>query len=250
MRDLPESLAGFTIAQVSDIHLGRFFSLERLKGLLTQAAGEEPDLLAITGDIFDDAAMTPEAVAIVDSFVDSFPHGIWYCHGNHEHHRGIALVERSLSGTRIHALVNRAEVAVPGERPLVLAGTDYPMPPPGTSSASHLDDETFQRTKREFMDETMRGVPQGAVTLLLAHHPEFIDDAREHGIPLTLTGHTHGSQVGIFGIPLFPVFKYTRGMFAKDGCYGYVHVGNGSWFPYRFGCPPEIACFRLVRRDG
>ena len=60
-----------------------------------------------------------------------------------------------------------------------------------------------------------------------------------------LTGHTHGSQFGIFGLPLFPVFKYTRGIVEKGKTTGYVHSGNGSWFPYRLGCPPEIAYFVL-----
>jgi ser/thr protein phosphatase len=67
-------------------------------------------------------------------------------------------------------------------------------------------------------------------------------------VPLTLTGHTHGSQFGFLGLPLFPVFKYTRGMVRIGDNYGYVHVGNGSWFPLRIGCPPEIAFFRLERK--
>ena len=237
--DLPKELRGFSVAQISDVHLGMFFSLERLKDLLMQCAEQKPDLLAITGDIFDDAKLTPEAVRIVDSFTDAFPRGIWYCHGNHEHHRGISLVERCLRGTRIHVLVNRAEIVSEGQRPLVFAGADYPMGAHG---------EAFQEKKRYFTEQAMQGVPENAVCVLLAHHPEFMDDAREYGIPLTLTGHTHGSQIGIFGMPLFPVFKYTRGMVKQGDCYGYVHVGNGSWFPYRFGCPPEIACFRLVEK--
>ena len=61
------------------------------------------------------------------------------------------------------------------------------------------------------------------------------------------TKNTHGSQFGILGLPLFPVFKYTRGMVRIGDSYGYVHTGNGSWFPLRIGCPPEIACFRLER---
>ena len=88
-------------------------------------------------------------------------------------------------------------------------------------------------------------VPKDSICILLAHHPEFIDDAIKFKIPLTLTGHTHGSQIGFFGVPLFPVFKYTRGMFINGDCYGYVHCGNGSWFPFRLGCPPEIAYFTL-----
>jgi len=54
-----------------------------------------------------------------------------------------------------------------------------------------------------------------------------------------------GSQFGILGLPLFPVFKYTRGMVKVGDSTGYVHSGNGSWFPLRIGCPPEIAFFRL-----
>ncbi len=233
---LPKSLEGFTIAQISDVHLGMFFSLERLRDLLAQAADLRPDVLAITGDIFDNAQMTPEAVRIVDSYTDAFPGGIWYCHGNHEHHRGIALVENCLKDSRINVLVNQNKVVMQGEHPLVFAGVDYPMGVMG---------EAFQTKKRDFMETAMEGVPEDAVCVLLAHHPEYIDNAVEYGIPLTLTGHTHGSQLGIFGVPVFPIFKYTRGMVKHGSCLGYVHVGNGSWFPYRFGCPPEIAFFRF-----
>lgn len=236
VKALPKSFQGLTIAQISDVHLGMFFSLDRLRDLLTQAAELKPDVLAITGDIFDNAQMTPEAVRIVDSFVEAFPKGIWYCHGNHEHHRGIALVESCLDGTRIHVLVNRSETVLDKERPLVFVGVDYPMGVMG---------EAFQEKKKAFMDQAMEGVQGNAVCVLLAHHPEYIDNAAEYGVALTLTGHTHGGQVGIFGVPIFPIFKYTRGMVKIGDCLGYVHVGNGSWFPYRFGCPPEIAFFRL-----
>ena len=123
---------------------------------------------------------------------------------------------------------------------LVFIGVDYPM--------IWGDNERFQKLKREYMVEAVENIPEDSTRILLAHHPEFMDDAQEYKIPLTMSGHTHGSQVGIFGIPLFPVFKYTRGMFKHGDFYGYVHVGNGSWFPYRFGCPPEIAYFKLIRK--
>ena len=125
------------------------------------------------------------------------------------------------------------------------------MGAPVMQSKDDHEQTNFNQRKHEFLSEAMKNVPQDAICILLAHHPEFIDDAIEFNIPLTMTGHTHGSQFGIFGIPLFPVFKYTRGMFehiGSDGqtkCYGYVHVGNGSWFPFRLGCPPEIAYFTL-----
>lgn len=234
VKNLPAGLKGFRVAQLSDIHLGMFFSVEKLGDLLKKTAAGKPDMLVITGDLFDDVLMNQEAAMLLDSFVGSFPHGIWYCYGNHEHMRGIEKIRAMLKETRIHVLANEAAVAVEGKCPLVILGADYPM-----------RRDRFQEDERAFMRETLRDVPKDSVKILLAHHPDFIDDAAAAGINLTLSGHTHGAQFGIFGMPLFPVFKYTRGMVRIGDSYGYVHSGNGSWFPCRIGCPPEIAYFTL-----
>ncbi len=233
------ALAGYTLAQLSDVHLGMFFSLEQLEQLLEQTAAASPDALLLTGDIFDHPAWTADAVRLIDRFVPSFPDGIWYCHGNHEHMRGIALVEESLAASRIRLLKNGAQCVKEGAQPLYFAGVDYPM----SEYRQRRDAEAFQREKAAYANAALAALPENAVTVLLAHHPEFIDDAAEYGVRLVLTGHTHGSQFGIFGMPLFPVFKYTRGIVEKGRTTGYVHSGNGSWFPYRLGCPPEIAYF-------
>ena len=246
IKDLPEELSGFTLAQISDVHLGAYFSLERLKLLLDRIANSKPDILAITGDIFDDNSINAEAIKLVDSYSGKFKYGIYYCHGNHEHHRGIKAIEQGLSQTQIHWLVNQSgEVPIKSPRPLYILGVDYPMGAPITQSREPAVESKFNHMKKEFINQARKEVPDNAICILLAHHPEFIDDAAEIKIPLTLTGHTHGSQIGIFGVPLFPIFKYTRGMVRINDCYGYVHVGNGSWFPFRLGCPPEIAYFTL-----
>ena len=233
------ALAGYTIAQLSDVHLGMFFSLEQLERLVEQTAAASPDALLLTGDIFDHPEWTAAAVRLIDRFVPAFPDGIWYCHGNHEHMRGIALVEESLAASRIRLLKNGAQCVKEGAQPLYFAGVDYPM----SEYRQRRDAEAFQREKAAYAKAALAALPENAVTVLLAHHPEFIDDAAEYGVRLVLTGHTHGSQFGIFGMPLFPVFKYTRGIVEKGRTTGYVHSGNGSWFPYRLGCPPEIAYF-------
>lgn len=243
VKKLPPELDGFKIAQISDVHIGAYFSLERLKSLLQQAVDGKPDLLAITGDIFDNVSMNPDAIKLVDSFTDKFKYGIYYCHGNHEHHRGISAIETGLTYTKIHWLVNRSE-KVTGN--LYVLGVDYPPSSPIMSSGGRGDiDKKFEEQKREFVTKALEGVPYDSVCILLAHHPEFIDNGAEKNIPLTLTGHTHGGQIGFFGQTLLPIFKYTRGMFIHDDSYGYVHPGNGSWFPFRLGCPPEIAYFTL-----
>lgn len=243
IKNLPPELEGFKLAQISDIHLGAYYSLERLEALLQRIANSKPDLLAITGDIFDDIQMNDAAIKLVNSFTDKFRFGIYYCHGNHEHFRGIRVIEQMLAQTKIHWLVNRSENVT---SKLYILGVDYPSRAPITSSGGDKErDENFRETRNNFVHRASKNIPDDAVKILLAHHPEFIDDGAERNFALTLTGHTHGSQFGIFGVPLFPVFKYTRGLVKIGDSLGYVHVGNGSWFPFRFGCPPEIAYFTL-----
>ena len=235
---LPPEAAGMVIAQISDVHLGTFFSVEDFDTLLTEVAAGGADLLAVTGDVFDDERLNARAAEVLAAHAVNFRDGIWYCIGNHEYyHAGRPIVDRMAGEGRVHVVLNSAE-RVARRGALYIAGVDYPF----------ARGEAFYAEKTAYFAAAMADVPVDAVTILLAHHPEFIDDAAAYGgIPLTLTGHTHGSQFGILGQPLFPVFKYTRGMVHIGDSYGYVHTGNGSWFPLRIGCPPEVAYFRLER---
>jgi len=243
IKNLPPDLEGFKLAQISDIHLGAYFSLERLESLLQRIADAKPDLLAITGDIFDDVGMNPAAIKIVDAYTNKFRYGIFYIHGNHEHFRGVSAIEQLLAQTNIHFLLNSAENVT---SKLYILGVDYPSRAPVMNSGGDKDREAlFAAARKNFVDKAMQNVPDDAIKILLAHHPEFIDDGAQRNFALTLTGHTHGAQIGIFGVPLFPVFKYTRGVVKIGDSIGYVHCGNGSWFPFRLGCPPEIAYFTL-----
>ena len=226
---------GYRIVQLSDVHLGQFFSVEDWRKLLQQAAGQGADVLAVTGDLFDDERMNEEAVQVLDSFVPSFPDGIYYIFGNHEHFRGVGQIKNYLAGTRINVLENAAR-QVPGKT-LWFAGVDYPM-----------RRDRFEADRQKMHRQAMAEVPEGVTAVLLAHHPECIDDGAESGVALTLTGHTHGGQFGIFGLPILPFFRYNRGLIKIGDSYGYVHSGNGSWFPCRIGCPPEIVTFTLVSR--
>lgn len=241
IKNLPPELQGFTIAQISDIHLGAYFSLERLQQLLERIAVAKPDILVITGDIFDDINLNDAAINLVDSYCDKFKHGIYYCHGNHEHFRGIKHIEEQLAKTKIHWLVNKSENVISN---LYVIGVDYPPAAPVMKSGGRGEkDELFYNQMKGYIEDALKDVPYNANVILLAHHPEFFDYAIPKNIPLTLTGHTHGAQV--WGLHLLEVFKYTRGMYQSDNCYCYVHSGCGSWFCFRFFTPPEVAYFTL-----
>lgn len=228
--------AGLCVAQLSDVHLGKFFSLADLRRLLELTAADGPDILVITGDLFDDVALNPEAVQVLDEAVPLFPKGIYFCIGNHEHYRNWGQTSKLLQKTRVHMLIGRAE-KVAGTN-LWLAGAEFSFA---------RDDESFMQEKTALTQKAIKDIPAAELgqTILLAHHPEFIDNGAEAGIPLTLTGHTHGGQFGFMGMPVIPAYKYNRGWVEKGASRGYVHCGNGSWLPLRIGCPPEIAYFRL-----
>ena len=235
---LGERLEGYRIAQLSDVHLGSFYSLEDFRELLEKTAEERPDMLVVTGDVFDNAGMTMQATRLLDSYSDRFPQGIYYCRGNHEHFRGIPLLEIALQDTSIHNLVNSSALVLEDSRPLYIAGVDYPM-----------QREQFDYLAEAYTKKAMTGVPDNAVKILLAHHPNFIKNAAIYDTALVLSGHTHGGQLGFEGMPLVPpVFEDMRGWYSQGNTRLYVHPGNGSWFPFRLGCQPEIAIFTLRGR--
>ena len=235
---LGERLEGYRIAQLSDVHLGSFYSLEDFRELLEKTAAEQPDVLVVTGDVFDNASMTMQAARLLDSYSDRFPQGIYYCRGNHEYLRGIPLLEIALQDKRIHNLVNSNVLVLEDSRPLYIAGVDYPM-----------QREQFDYLADAYTKKAMAGVPDNAVKILLAHHPNFIKNAAIYDTALVLSGHTHGGQLGLEGMPLVPpVFEYMRGWYSQGATRLYVHPGNGSWFPFRLGCQPEIAIFTLRGR--
>ena len=235
---LGERLEGYRIAQLSDVHLGSFYSLEDFRELLEKTAEERPDVLVVTGDVFDNAGMTMQAARLLDSYSDRFPQGIYYCRGNHEYIRGIPLLEIALQDKRIHNLVNSNVLVLEDSRPLYIAGVDYPM-----------QREQFDYLADAYTKKAMTGVPDNAVKILLAHHPDFLKNAVEYNAELVLSGHTHGGQLGFEGMPLVPpVFEYLRGWYSQGATRLYVHPGNGSWFPFRLGCQPEIAIFTLRGR--
>ena len=235
--NLAREADGFKIAQLTDLHLGMFFSLADLRSVLEKARAEKPDAVAITGDLIDDAAQSDAVAAVLDEFAGCFPRGIYYVWGNHEYMRGYSPIAASLTKSKVRVLKNQSARLIDGRPPLYIIGVDYSFA---------RDPAARSREYAGMLEAALAGVPEGAAKVLLGHHSIVIDAAFARGIDLTLAGHTHGTQVGLFGRPLYKeAFKYIRGVYEQNGRYGYVSVGVSGWFPFRFGCPPEIAVFTL-----
>jgi len=90
----------------------------------------------------------------------------------------------------------------------------------------------------------------GAFPILLAHHPHAFDRAAAAGLPLVLSGHTHGGQLMLTkNIGVGPLrFRYWSGIYEKPGSKLFVNNGVGNWFPLRINAPAEIV--KLTLRAG
>lgn len=235
---LPSYLQGFTIGQISDTHLGPYFSLERFDAALQLLKQQKPDLLVMTGDLADDLSLLRPALDRLNALQPLIPRGIYFCLGNHEYLRNVDFVRAEVAKSSVVLLENSNALIAPGAQPVYLMGVDYPG-----SDTAHSGLNISVSRRLQCFAAAQQNIPDQAFKVLIAHHPDFLFDGFAAGIPLTLAGHTHGGQVVLLGKPLFYSHQYVRGLFQENGVYGYVSSGAGHWFPFRLNCPPEVSTF-------
>lgn len=245
MAGLPRALDGLTIAQLSDLHAGSFFSPQPMHEAVAMVNGLRPDLVVITGDYVNgNAAELPCILPALREL--KAEGGVYGCLGNHDHYARVPDVVQGITSTSIDLLVNaHRTIEVDGAR-LHLIGTD------NTGFNQYYAD----------LPRALSGLephPHGEdVRILLAHDPTFWDGHVRPGYPkidLTLSGHTHGGQLGVELGPLrwSPArFVYARwaGLYREEGPAGiqhlYVNRGLGTVGPpLRLGIRPEITLLTL-----
>lgn len=248
---LPRAFDGLTIAQLSDLHAGSFFSDRPMQEAAALVQSLRPDLITITGDFVnhDVAEMGVIRPALERLQADL---GVFACLGNHDHYAQVDQVARAVRETPVELLVNaHRTLQVDGAR-LHVIGTD------NTGFNQHFAD----------LPGAMAGLardPHGEEAyLLLAHDPTFWDRHVRPGyreIDLMLCGHTHGGQIGFEMGPLrwgLARVAYARwaGLYreprpearAADHQYLYVNRGLGTVGPpLRIGIRPEVTLLTLRR---
>lgn len=235
LKGWPRELNDYRIGQMSDMHIGPFINCNDFEKALALVQAEKPNRLVITGDIIDDLAWMPQVRELVAKYNKIFPDGITYILGNHEYFHDVDYVLGEMRKSGATVLRNSSVKIHSGSKEVYLAGVDYPF-----------SQKFWQR--QAFFEKAMTGIPKEATTILLAHHPDFIEQGFNAGIPLTLGGHTHGGQLVVAGTSLIPLgTTYWKGLYKQNGLYGYISNGTGHWFPMRVNCPREISVFELYR---
>lgn len=230
-KGLPDDLAGLKIVQISDLHLGYYVILSDLKKALIQIKTASPDLVLLTGDIADDLTALPYALEMISQL--NPPLGIYACLGNHEYYRGIDEVLKIFSDNPIPLLVSNGLTIDVGESKLYIAGSDDPR------FLSKFNEDFMNKT----VSDSLADAPEGAFRILMSHRPQGFDFSAKLDAEVTLSGHTHGGQIGIGRTSVFEnviPYKYLWGHYIKEnGSQLYTTAGMGHWFPFRLGCPPE-----------
>ena len=234
IKDLPASLHGFTIAQISDIHVGPTIKGDYLKSIVGAVNRLDADMVAVTGDLVDGSvAQLRSHVAPLAGLTSR--HGTYFVTGNHEYYSGVTAWVAELRGLGVNVLLNEHVVLQHNNGVLVIAGvTDH--------SGHHFDE-----SHRSDPAASIASAPDDVLRILLAHQPRSAAAALQAGFQLQLSGHTHGGQFWPWNFFVRLQQPFTAGLHRLQTLWVYTSRGTGYWGPpKRFGAPSEITHLRLV----
>lgn len=224
---LSERLRGFSIVQLTDIHVGPTIDGALIEEIVAKTNACSPDVIAITGDLVDGS------VAELGAFVEPLRklrarHGVYFVTGNHEYYSGVSEWIAFLEGLGIRVLGNeRVSIEHEGE-PLDIAGVhDW-----SSRGLGHGPD----------LERALSGLVPGRKVILLAHQPKQITEAAARGVSLQLSGHTHGGQIFPFNYLVHLQQPFVVGLHRVGDTALYVSPGAAYWGPpMRLGTEAEIS---------
>ena len=236
-RPAPLARRPLRIVQVADPHLGPWQPVGRLRRRLERLVAHEPDLVLLTGDFLTmEGVGTPGALAAALAPLERVAGRCFAIFGNHDHEAPDE-VRSGLAANGIRLLVD--------EEALV----ETPVGPVQILGANHV-----WRERREHLERLLQRFPRrdGRLRLLLLHDPSAFRHVPKGAVDLTLSGHTHGGQLGLVSFGLdWTVLSRSRwpdhGLFGHGPNRLYVHRGTGFYgFPLRIGVPGELSLLELV----
>ncbi|MEK9723741.1 MAG: metallophosphoesterase [Rhodospirillaceae bacterium] len=231
---LPAALEGFTIVQITDVHVGPTIKRGYVEGIVRRVNALDADAIAVTGDIVDGPVeqLAHDAAPLGDLRAR---HGAYVVTGNHEYYAEADAWMAEFARLGLTPLRNEHVVIQRDGASLVMAGVN-------DFSATRLDPKSGSDPAK-----AVAGAPAGAPKVLLAHQPRSAAAAMAAGFDLQLSGHTHGGQFWPWNHFVRMQQPYTAGLHRHGDLFVYTSRGTGYWGPpKRFGAPSEITRIRLT----
>ncbi|OLL17923.1 MULTISPECIES: metallophosphoesterase [unclassified Rhodococcus (in: high G+C Gram-positive bacteria)] len=236
LRRLPAGFDGMRVALVTDLHVGPSRGRQFTRRAVDLVNAQQPDLIVLGGDLTDGtiAFVGQDLAPLADLRA---PLGVYGVSGNHEYYADDALSWLDFWETLgVRTLRNERVALERGGDVIDLAGIhDYSAPAPNEAD----------------LTAALQGRDPERFVLLAAHQPRQVFEARDHGVDLQLSGHTHGGQMWPLGY-VVPLQQPTvTGLDRFGDTLVYTSRGTGAWGPpVRIATPPEVAILELKTFPG
>lgn len=232
---LHPDLHGFSIAQISDLHVGRTIRAAYVRRVVALTQSQSPDIVALTGDIVDGPVerLSHSVAPLAELARDG---RAFFVLGNHDCYSGARAWTAHFKAMGMRVLLNEHAMVAKGAARLLVGGVLDPavaMTTPGAGPRPDL---------------AVEGAGPAALKLLLAHNPRIAPAGARAGFHLQLSGHTHAGQFFPWTLAVrFVHAPHVAGLSREGGMWVYVSAGTGSWGPpVRLGTRLELTVIRLV----
>lgn len=233
VKGLPPSFHGFTLAHLTDLHLGTLVSPSFIQSIVNTTNSLQTDMIVCTGDYVHKRDTVDEIDRVWPLLANlNAPYGVYSVLGNHDHwadtERSLYWLERTGQGIRHQC----KPIYKDGDRFLIAGAGDF------------WEDDLA-------IDRLFSCSDESDCRILLSHNPDSVDSEYTTPLSLVLSGHTHGGQVVLpfFGPPVLPVKNklYSSGLIAGQKTQLFISRGIGwAIYPIRINCFPEIAVLELI----
>lgn len=215
--------------QISDVHLGPIRKKGFVKNMVDKVIDLKPEIVFITGDIFDGSSKVE--LDILKDF-NRIKAPILFVMGNHDFYQGYQEVRQHMDVAHINILYNQ----VYHYRDLQVVGVPFSW------------SNTWNKNN---LKEALKNIDfdKNKPTILLYHLPREFEAAKDAGVDIQFSGHTHAGQFYPFNLFVKLMFPYIRGLYENEGSYLYVSQGTGTLAPpMRLGSRCEITLLNLGQK--
>jgi predicted MPP superfamily phosphohydrolase len=226
IKNLPKAIKA---VHLTDIHIGTVHQIKFLKEVVRKTNELKPDVIYITGDLFDGSVSINEQIL---SPLNDLEAKVFFSNGNHEEYEGLKYVRETLSHINIELMENK------------MVWHD------GVQVVGVNDKQSLKR------NETLGGIldtialEPNLPIVLMYHTPVDWGDAQKRGVDVMLSGHTHNGQIYPFTLMVKLFFKYIDGLYEEGGKYLHVSPGTGTWGPpMRLGSRNQITVLNLIPKE-
>jgi predicted MPP superfamily phosphohydrolase len=234
MSKLPGKLNGFTIVQLSDLHLGGVAKPKWLEQVVKKINGLHPHLVVITGDLLEGYGWQGKGNPYAEALkkLESI-HGVYAVNGNHDVYEG---------GKYFSSITKEAGITLLNNQSVTVAG--------GIQLAGICDPYGISHHRPEpDIDKALKNIDPSLPVIFLSHRPEYFRAARQYGIDLQLSGHTHAGQITPIDLIVRLLYHHPYGLYKEGDSYIYTSCGTSVMaVPMRLFSQNEIVKIVLTRQ--